>query len=110
MSNPYGNNRSYFGNMLIWLGIYIGTGFVVSFVLPFPLSLLAMFVSVIGIDYLRARNMTKNMGITNVIRTFSSSSALQTPDQPLKYYCMSCGAEHREISCPKCGSKMTRVG
>jgi hypothetical protein len=23
---------------------------------------------------------------------------------------MSCGTEHRETSCPKCGSKMTRVG
>ena len=24
---------------------------------------------------------------------------------PLKYYCMSCGTEHKEIVCPKCGSK-----
>ena len=96
--------------MFTWLGIYMGIGFVVSFLLPFPLSLLAMFVSIIGIDYLRARNMTKNMGITNVRRSFRSASALQTPDQPLKYYCMSCGAEHREIACPKSGSKMTRVG
>jgi hypothetical protein len=30
--------------------------------------------------------------------------------RPLKYYCMGCGKEHREISCPNCGSKMKRVG
>jgi DNA-directed RNA polymerase subunit RPC12/RpoP len=29
---------------------------------------------------------------------------------PIKYYCMSCGNENKEISCPKCGSKMKRVG
>jgi rubrerythrin len=28
----------------------------------------------------------------------------------LKYYCMSCGTEHRQIVCPKCGSKMKRIG
>jgi hypothetical protein len=29
---------------------------------------------------------------------------------PIKYYCMSCGKEHKEIACPNCGSKMKRVG
>jgi hypothetical protein len=28
----------------------------------------------------------------------------------VRYYCMSCGAKHNEIACPKCGSKMKRVG
>lgn len=110
MSNPYMNNRSYIGNMFIWLGIYMGIGLAISFVLPFPMSLLAMFGSLIGIDYLRARYMMKKMGITNIRQMFSSFSAPQTRDQALKYYCMSCGTEHRETSCPKCGSKMTRVG
>lgn len=109
MSNPYGN-RSYIVNMFIWLGIYMGIGLATSFVLPFPISLLAMFVLLIGIDYLRARYMMKKMGITNIRQMFSSYSAPQTRDQALKYYYMSCGTERRETSCPKCGSKMTRVG
>jgi hypothetical protein len=29
---------------------------------------------------------------------------------PIKYYCMDCGYEHKEIVRPKCGSKMKRVG
>ena len=29
---------------------------------------------------------------------------------PTKFYCMSCGHEHREYACPKCGSKAVRVG
>ena len=28
----------------------------------------------------------------------------------LKYYCMSCGTKHAEAACPKCCSKMKRVG
>ena len=28
----------------------------------------------------------------------------------LRYYCMSCGNKHNEIACPKCGSKMKRIG
>jgi rubrerythrin len=28
----------------------------------------------------------------------------------LKYYCMNCGTQHRQIACPNCSSKMKRVG
>ena len=28
----------------------------------------------------------------------------------LKYYCMSCGMQHKQAACPKCGSKMKRIG
>ena len=28
----------------------------------------------------------------------------------LKYYCMNCGTQHRQAACPKCGSKMKRIG
>jgi len=110
MSNPYVNNRSYMGNMFMWMGIYMGMGLAISFVLPFPVSLLAMFIVIIMIDWLRARYIMKKMGITDIRHMFNAFSATQTGYQPLKYYCMSCGIEHRETSCPNCGSKMTRVG
>ncbi len=28
----------------------------------------------------------------------------------VNYYCMNCGAKHNQVSCPRCGSKMKRVG
>jgi len=31
-------------------------------------------------------------------------------DSKLKYYCMSCEAQHKQAECPKCGSKMKRIG
>jgi uncharacterized membrane-anchored protein len=79
------------GNMFLWMGIYMGMGFAISLVLPFPVSLLAMFIAIIGIDCLRARYIMKKMGVTNIRNMFNSFSAPQTGYHPLKYYCMSCG-------------------
>lgn len=54
----------------------------------------------------------KRFGGTGGIRDLfgSFSSAFNDQYRPLKYYCMNCGNEHREIACPNCGSKMKRVG
>jgi hypothetical protein len=98
------------GNMLMWMGVYMGMSLAISFVIPFPVSLLAIFMAIIGIDYLRARYIMKKMGISSIRQLFNSFSAPQMGYQPLKYYCMSCDTQHRETSCPNCGSKLTRVG
>ena len=77
MSNPFVNNRSYMGNMFMWMGIYMGMGLAISLVLSFPISLLVMFIAIIGIDYLRARYIMKKMGISNIRHMFNSFSAPQ---------------------------------
>jgi hypothetical protein len=48
---------------------------------------------------------------------YSSSSADSAPSMmywrgytPIRYYCISCGKQHKEIACPKCGSKVKRIG
>jgi hypothetical protein len=62
--------------------------------------------------YLRSRSEMKRFagrgGIRDLFGPFSS--AFNDQYRPLKYYCMSCGKEHREIACPNCGSKMKRIG
>jgi hypothetical protein len=108
MSDPYRDNRSP-GTRLIWIAIYLGLGLGIGFLIPFPISLLAFFLTIVGIDFLRARRMMKKMGIQS-IREMLGRLSFHTGYQKVKYYCMSCGFEHREISCPKCGSKMKRVG
>jgi hypothetical protein len=40
----------------------------------------------------------------------SLSPSMSANNQSLKYYCMVCGKEHKEIACPNCGSKMKKVG
>ena len=39
----------------------------------------------------------------------SLSSPMSGNNQGLKYYCMGCRKEHKEIACPNCGSKMKRA-
>jgi hypothetical protein len=110
MSFPYGNKKPNFANQLKWFGIYIGVAIGVGFIVPFLLSLLMLFLAIFGIDYFRARKVIKNMGLSDIREMFRTFSNPQAGYSPLRYFCMSCGTEHRDISCPKCGSKMKRVG
>ena len=55
--------------------------------------------------------MMRRMGIggAGAGGMFGSMSSM-FGDNSLNYYCMSCGTKHKEAACPKCGSKMKRVG
>ena len=52
----------------------------------------------------------KRMGMGGVGIFGSMSPSSMFGDNSLKYYCMSCGTQHKQAACPKCGSKMKRVG
>jgi len=57
------------------------------------------------------RIMLKKMGSKGAGATFGSMFRGSTDaSSSLKYYCRSCGTQHRQIACPECGSKMKRVG
>jgi hypothetical protein len=89
----------------------MGTGIILVFLLPFPLD----FISVVGlfilVNFLRVRSVMKRYGGMGRIKDmFGSLSSDSSQYSRVKYYCMSCGKEHREIACPYCGSKMKRVG
>jgi hypothetical protein len=97
---------------LKWSVIYVGIGIVLFLVLPFPYdlaSVIALFVL-----FLRGRSILKKYGgaggIRDLFGSLSSSMSRDNGSRPLKYYCMNCGKEHREIACPSCGSKTKRVG
>jgi hypothetical protein len=95
-----------------WVALFIGAGIIILFLLPFPLD----FISITGLFvltyYLRRRSEMKRFGGMGGIGDLfgSLSSAFYDQYRPLKYYCMGCGKELREIACPNCGSKMKRVG
>jgi hypothetical protein len=96
---------------LKWSIIYVGIGVVLVLVLPFPYDLASVLGLFILINFLRGRDILKRYGGTGGIRDlFSSLSSANSQSRPLKYYCMSCGKEHKEIACPNCGSKMKRIG
>src|SRR5919107_4779862 len=122
------NNLSNFNKSAIaWFVIYITIGLAISFIVPFPLSLIVY----IGIYLLlqthriksiqkrysypetnsdKGNNNTKDKGYSN--KFFNSLSNTLFGDnqfspngfQFLKFICMNCGKEHKDRACPSCGS------
>jgi hypothetical protein len=80
---------------------------------PFPISLVTIIVVFILLNLYMSKRMMQRMGIggesAGIFGSLSPMS-LMFGDNSLKYYCMSCGTEHKQHACPKCGSKMKRVG
>jgi hypothetical protein len=100
---------------LKWSIIYVGIGLVLVLVLPFPYDFFSAIALFILINFLRDRSILKRYGGSGGIKDLfgslsSSMSSANDKSSQLKYYCMSCGKEHREIARPNCGCKMKRVG
>jgi hypothetical protein len=96
------------------MSIYIAIGFIAAMLLPFPASLVVAIGGFILVNFLRTRLMLKKKGISmrglfGSLRSSDASPSMYGYN-PIKYYCMSCGNEHKEIACPKCDSKMKRIG
>jgi hypothetical protein len=104
------NNRQFLLNQLVWIGISFGISLAISLVLPFPLSLAAIFGVIILLNMYMRGVMIKRIGSMGRAAMFGSVFGASQNSSSLKYYCMSCGTEHRQIACPKCGSKMKRIG
>ena len=107
----YNSNKQFLVNQLIWMGISIGISLTISIALPFPISLVVIVGIFILLNfYIRNRMMSKMGGRRGGVGMFGSMSSMFGDSSSLKYYCMSCGTKHREAECPRCGSKMKRIG
>jgi hypothetical protein len=91
----------------MWLGLSLGISLAISLIIPFPLSLVVIIGVFILLNFYMRKRMMGRMG-AGMFGSMSSSSGFG--DNSLKYYCMNCGTKHKEAACPKCGSKMKRVG
>jgi hypothetical protein len=109
------DTKRFFIYRLKWSIIYVGIGIVLVLTLPFPYDLASVLVLFVLVNFLRGRNILKRYGGSGGIRDLfgslsSSISSANNQSNPMKYYCVNCGKEHREIACPICGSKMKRIG
>lgn len=110
--NGNNNKKQFLICQLKWAGIYILVGGAIALILSFPASLFAALGAFGLLNIVRTRIMLKRSGpdVKGLFKSFSSVSGNSEQYTPVRYYCMNCGKEHREISCPVCGSKMRRVG
>lgn len=105
-----GNNRQLLLTQLLWIAISFGISLTISMLLPFPLSLAIILGVFIVLNMYVRKMMLRKMGRMGVGTMFDSMFGNRQNSSSLKYYCMGCGTQHTKIECPKCGSKMKRVG
>jgi hypothetical protein len=107
------NTKRFVIDRLKWIGFYTGISFILLFLAPTPYDIVSVFGILTLITYLRMRRIMKRYGtgMGRIKEMFGlPPSSMFANNRSLRYYCMSCGKEHREIACPYCGSKMKRAG
>jgi hypothetical protein len=106
INNSY---KQFLSDSLKWMCLYLGISLIISYLVPFPISLVIIIITVLIISFIRRKVITKRIGI-NMKGVFNTASSRPYEHNHVKYFCMSCGHQHKEVSCPKCGSKMKRIG
>jgi hypothetical protein len=102
------NTKRFIVETLMWIAIYFGLAFIISRLLPFPYSLIAIVSAVIGLGYYRRRRYLRrtSQAFTSDSSRFSDMFGSQSS---VTYYCLNCGAKHNLLSCPQCGSKLKKA-
>ena len=123
-SNNDNSNKQIQNNYWIWFIAYMGIGLAISFIVPFPISFVMALLVFLLLNAVRMHIALKRQGmpggLKDLYKSMTSSSGGSWNNSmfggggmgysPIKFHCMTCGYEHRENSCPKCGSKAVRVG
>ena len=98
MNNDDDDIKRYRHHQLVWLGIYTGIGLAIVFLLPFPIDLILLIGTMVGMNFIRRKWLMRNFfggkDIGGLFGSFPSSITSKQP-RPLKYYCMNCGNEHK---------------
>ena len=109
-------------NYWVWFIAYMGIGLAISFIVPFPISFVMVLLVFLALNAVRTHIALKRQGMPGGIKDlyksmnsslgggWNNSSSTGMGYAPIKFYCMNCGNEHKEYSCPKCGSKAVRTG
>jgi hypothetical protein len=103
-------SKHFFINQLVWIGISFGISISISMLIPFPISLVAIVGIFLLLNIYLRRRMVARVGSVRGTVIGGMYSPTSADGGSLKYYCMSCGTQHKDTSCPNCGSKMKTIG
>ena len=127
------NNKlnNFYKSPIIWFAIYIGIALAITFIVPFPLSLIVyigiyLFLQTYRIKLIQnnsyhpdefnktnrdKENKKQNKFFKSLPNSlFGDKRSSQNSPQPLKFICMNCGKVHSDRSCPVCGSTAVKLG
>ena len=106
-------------NSLIWLSINMAIIIILHIVLPFPISFIVSIIAIFVLFIYRNDVALRKAGMGGIKGWYKSMSSSGFGPRwgtgingsgyhPLKFSCINCGNEHKEIACPNCGSKGVR--
>jgi ABC-type Fe3+ transport system permease subunit len=112
----YYDNKNSAKRLLKWTGIAIALGILFVFMLSVILFVAVIIGILILVSFLykkRNRKNSNNFGIFDLISSIISSrfwknNYYSVSKNNYYYYCVSCGTKHKEVVCPRCGSKFKK--
>jgi hypothetical protein len=72
-------------------------------------SFIAIMGTILFVSYYVKRRQFGRIGLSGSSK-FGGIGNQRSSNSSLNYYYMKCGTKHNRVACPKCGSKMKRVG
>jgi RsiW-degrading membrane proteinase PrsW (M82 family) len=113
----YNDNKHSAKRLLKWTGIAVGIGILFVFMLPIILLLAVIIGILILVSFLYTRRKRSNRytGIFDLISSIISTRLWKNyyysvSQNNYYYYCISCGTKHKDVACPRCGSKFKKKG
>ena len=96
---------------MMWIGISLAISLALSFLLPFPLSLITIIGVFLVINYYMRRWQMRRMGMTGSSTGGGGFGSLfgGSGGGGVNYVCIVCGQRFKGGTCPRCGSKMKRA-
>jgi ABC-type Fe3+ transport system permease subunit len=112
----YYDNKNSAKRLLKWTGIAIAVGILFVFMLQVILFVAVIICILILVSFLykkRNRKNSNNFGIFDLISSIISSrfwknNYYSVSKNNYYYHCVSCGTKHKEVVCPRCGSKFKK--
>jgi len=108
------DTRRFLQTQMMWIAISLAISLTISFLLPFPLSLITMIGVFIAMNYYIRKWQMRRMGMMSGGSStggggFGSLFGAGAGGGGINYICIVCGHRFKGGSCPRCGSKMKKA-
>jgi|SRR5919108_1930260 hypothetical protein len=104
------DTKRFLQTQMMWIAISLVISLALSFLLPFPLSLITIIGVFLVMNYYIRRWQMRRMGMMSGSTSGGGfGSLLGGSGGGLSYVCIVCGQRFKGGTCPRCGSKMKRA-
>jgi hypothetical protein len=107
------DTKRFLQSQMMWIAISLAISLTLSFLLPFPLSLVTIIGVFLVMNYYIRRWQMRRMGMMGGGTSGAGFGGLfgagSGGEGGVSYVCMVCGQRFKSGTCPRCGSKMKRA-